>query len=59
MRTRMTIMAIVLAAAAAAVGAIALVAIMPGWLGLAIMERRMLKGIGSPATTGLTHTARR
>jgi hypothetical protein len=59
MRTRMTIMAIVLAAAAVAVGAIALLAIMLGWLGLAIMERRMLKGIRSRATTGLIHTARR
>jgi hypothetical protein len=55
----MTIMAIVLAAAAVAVGAIALLAIMLGWLGLAIMERRMLKGIRSRATTGLIHTARR
>jgi hypothetical protein len=55
----MTIMAIVLAAAAVAVGAIALLAIMLGWLGLAIMERRMLKGIRSRATTDLTHTVRR
>ena len=36
MRTRLTIMAIVLAAAAAAVGIIALLVVLLGWLGLAI-----------------------